>query len=582
MPGGGGAFRVVLISSAAVFVVADPGTAQAVLPDVDVAPEVLDPINELQREIEERARRDEIENFRAPAVPEADDTPSGAPADQEAGPCLDVGAVEIAGATLLDQIELSGFSMDLVPGCIGESDIGLLMQRIDKAYADKGHITTRTYIPEQDLAASGVLQLTVIEGFIEDVQLLDESGEPITGVRRQLLLGSAFPQKTPTLFQLRDLEQAVDQLSRPQSAKAKLRLEPGSEAGGSQIVIERQSADRVRGIVEINNTGAVSTGQRQFRINLAADGVLSASDIWSVTYQGGENSNALSLSTSVPFGYNTFSAFVSYSDFFIPLTPLSELFGETVSYGGSWSRVVKRTAAVRQQLGINLQARQGSRFVNGVGLSPQDIATIDFRLSTVNDTQTARWLWDIGPVAGLPVFNDPNITPATGPDIPQTDFVALRGGIVRVGKGKGGPIRWTTALRVQATHRALFSSEQVALGARSVTRGFEQTDFSADNAAYLRIEGETKLPSAPGQRFGNIYNKYKDKVRAFGFLDTGVGHAFAGDDVQSVGAFGAGMRAQFGRLNMNFSVEKSILEDNEFTLGRGEILFRASLSAKIF
>lgn len=556
--------------------------AQVSAPDVDIAPEVLDPINELQREIEERARREGIENFRTPAIPNIEqDGPPLVPADENA-PCLNITAVEVGGVSLLSQSQISSFSADLLPGCLGQSHIGVLMQRIDKAYADKGHITTRAYIPEQDLAATGVLKLTVIEGFVEAVELVDEDGKHITGVRRKLLLGSAFPQKTPTLFQLRDLEQAIDQLSRPQSAQARLRLEPGDQPGGSKIVIQRQSRDRFRGIVEINNTGAVSTGQRQIRINFAADGVLSASDVWSLTYQGGQNSNALSLSTSVPLGYNTFSAFVSYSDFFIPLTPLSELFGETVSYGASWNRVVKRTETVQRQFGVNLQARQGGRFVNGVALAPQDIATVDFRLSTINDTETARWLWDIGPVIGLPVFNDPQITELTGPDVPQTDFTALRGGIVRVGKGRQGPIRWITALRFQAASRALFSSEQVALGARSVTRGFEQTDFSADNAAYLRIDGETKLPALPESNFGRAYNKYRQNVRAFGFVDTGVGHAFSGDDVQSVGAVGAGLRASLWRVNLDFSVEKSFLEQNNFTLDQGNVLVRASLSAKIF
>jgi len=561
---------------------ASTAVAQVEVPDTDIAPDVLDPINELQREIEERARREEIETFRAPVLPEGAPSDDAGPKLDDAGPCLDVTAIEIDGVTRLSQSEVDAFSADLVPGCIGQTHIGVLMQRIDKAYADKGYITTRTYIPEQDLATSGVLKLTVIEGFIEGVQLLNEDGEPITGVRRKLLLGSAFPKNAPTLFQLRDLEQAVDQLSRPQSAQARLRLEPGEAVGGSNVVIQRQTRDRFRGIVELNNTGAISTGQRQIRINLAADGVVSASDIWSLTYQGGENSNALSLSTSVPFGYNTFSAFVSYSDFFIPLTPLSELFGETVSYGASWTRVVKRTASVRRQFAINLQGRQGGRFVNGVALAPQDIATADFRLSTVRDTEKARWLWDIGPVAGLPVFNDPQITESTGPDIPQNDFVALRGGLVRVGKGRGGAVRWTTDLRFQATHRALFSAEQVALGARSVTRGFAQTDFSADNAIYARVDGEVKLPAAPGRGFGAAYNKYAQNIRAFGFLDTGVGHAFAGDDVQSVGAIGAGLRASLWRFNFVISAEKTFLENNNFTLDEGQTLIRASLSAKIF
>ncbi|MEL7453775.1 MAG: ShlB/FhaC/HecB family hemolysin secretion/activation protein, partial [Pseudomonadota bacterium] len=438
--------------------------SQIVDQNTNVAPEVLDPILELERELEERQRQEEREQFRPPALQGEDINPDALP-EVSIGPCLHVLDVEVDGVTLLDQSIIDQQIDGIVPGCLDQSRISILMQRLNKVYADRGYITTRVYIPEQDVAATSTLRLVALEGVIEEIELVDvKRDEPISGVRRRLLLGTAYPHKTPRLFQLRDLEQAIDQLSRPSSVNAVLRLEPGEQPGGSRIVIQRRVQDRLRLFAEVNNTGAVSTGQRQARISFAGDSILRANDTWFVTYQGGNNSNALSVSSSLPYGYNTFTAFASYSDFFIPLTDFSELFGRTVSYGTGWSRLLRRSATKRRILSLNLQGRQSARFVNAVELVPQDLATVDIRLSNIVDTDKARWSWDLGPVAGLPVFNDPEITEETGPDIPQNNFVALRGGFTRIGKGRDGLFRWTSSVRFQAASRALFGSEQIAFG----------------------------------------------------------------------------------------------------------------------
>src|SRR6202011_4600055 len=46
---------------------------------------------------------------------------------------------------------------------LGVSDINILMETLTRAYVNKGYITTRVYLPEQDIKG-GILKLQVLEG----------------------------------------------------------------------------------------------------------------------------------------------------------------------------------------------------------------------------------------------------------------------------------------------------------------------------------------------------------------------------------------------------------------------------------
>jgi hemolysin activation/secretion protein len=540
-----------------------------------VAPDVSDPALELEREQERQRRDEERDRFERREETPAPETTKTAPLSTL---CIEIEDISVSGVSLLAPHAISTLVAGLAPGCITQAQIEGAMASIDKAYADKGFVTTRTYIPEQDVKASRQLKLIVVEGTLESIELVDKAG-PITGVRRKLLLGTAFPNNLPRTFQLRDLEQAVDQLDKPASVDAKLRLEPGENPGGSKVVIERASKDRFRGYAAFNNYGSPGTGERQVRLSTSIEGLLSASDIAGITYIGGRDSNALSTAFSVPFGYNTFSVSASYSDYLIPLTDISELFGDSQTYSLGWTRVVARDSASKTSLSASLDYRLSDRFINGLRLTPQNAATLNVSLSQVREGKAAKWAFDISPSYGLDAFNATE-DPSTEKAAAHAQTFILRGGVSRAGKG-GSMGKWVTDLRVQLAPEGLYSSEQVALGARSISRGFEQPVFSADIGTYVRQDGEFKVPGTAGAS-GGLAKWAGENIRLFAFADAGAGYAYAGDATGWASGIGGGLRVKAGKAGFTLAVEKSLSEKGSFEPFRGEPIVRLEVSGKLF
>ncbi|MFL6717125.1 MAG: POTRA domain-containing protein, partial [Burkholderiaceae bacterium] len=176
----------------------------------------------LQRQNQQRLQRD-IDAARPPEpAPGGADTAAIAPAPASAGTadagCRDIRRIVISGATQLSP----SAQQQLVEGhagrCIGVADIEKILAAITRHYLEKGLVTTRAYLPSQDLS-SGVLGIRVVEGVVDNI-LLDE------GARRSVNPANVFPSPG-ALFNLRDFEQGIDQLNRLESNRAQLDILPG-------------------------------------------------------------------------------------------------------------------------------------------------------------------------------------------------------------------------------------------------------------------------------------------------------------------------------------------------------------------
>ncbi|EPG5491466.1 two-partner secretion system transporter TpsB1, partial [Pseudomonas aeruginosa] len=138
--------------------------------------------------------------------------------------------------------------------CLGVGQLNALLKAVTDHYLDRGYVTTRAYLPQQDLA-SGTLRIIVVEGRLEG---LDSSA--LASPRE---LAMSFPGRTGELLDLRELEQLVDQLSRLPSRQAQLELVPGSEVGGSRVRLKGERDKPWRVSATRNNDGDVSTGEQQ-------------------------------------------------------------------------------------------------------------------------------------------------------------------------------------------------------------------------------------------------------------------------------------------------------------------------------
>ena len=105
-----------------------------------------------------------------------------------------------------------------LPHCFGTQGLNSLMRQMQNNIIEKGYITTRVVITEQDLN-DGKLVLTVIPGRLRHVLLEDQSAvKKLT----PLTAWTALVPQQGDILNLRDIEQSLENLKRLPTADSKL------------------------------------------------------------------------------------------------------------------------------------------------------------------------------------------------------------------------------------------------------------------------------------------------------------------------------------------------------------------------
>jgi len=145
--------------------------------------------------------------------------------------CFDVKEINLQGATHISTSTQNKLLKPFVSQCLGASGIDTLLKTITGHYLNQGYVTSRAYLPEQDLT-SGILQIIVIEGRLQGFEPSELTS------KRELWM--TFPGKTGEILNLRELEQQIEQLGRLPSRLAQLQLVPGKTMGSSQVKLSGQ------------------------------------------------------------------------------------------------------------------------------------------------------------------------------------------------------------------------------------------------------------------------------------------------------------------------------------------------------
>jgi hemolysin activation/secretion protein len=486
------------------------GTGQPLL-----AQQVNDPILE-----EERRRQLEQRTNELGTMERRGGAPDPGPAQARGGPCFQINRLTVEGVTLLTPEELAAITRKYVPRCMQGADIQAVMRELDAAYADQGYITSKTYIPPQNLQA-GELILTMLEGTVEDILLIDREKQ-IESKRGERQLKTAFPNAEGKLFQLRDFEQGLDQMNRLASVEAILKLQPGEEPGGSYVIVQRLQEDRMRGYARLDNQGSESTGRNKLSFDLEVDDLFGVNDTWTFGYSGSENTNALSFYGSLPYGYWTFETELAYSEYLTPLNALSELFGTSHTAGLEARYVAYRDQTSTTELNFGLRVRKSDRYINHVRLTPQNLSTVSLGVKHLRLGEKARNSYDATLTFGTKLLGADEDASGIGSNIPRAQFYKINAGWQRQGAlGQAGTL--VTDLRAQWSPHTLYGTEQLSLGSFSTVRGYEASVATGDMGVYMRND----LYLSP-----NIWNflpedaagKVAAKTQTHLFLDMGITH----------------------------------------------------------
>lgn len=531
-----------------------------------------DPGLEAQRAQDLQQRRDALETFRpAAALPTETEAPQVA-----GGPCFRIGDIVVEGAHAVPAESISAIVSPSIGRCLEGADIQNLMRGIDALYAERGFITSRTYLPAQNIAA-GQLRLQVVEGSVAKITQVDAAGKPIAGYRARAELVTAFPGAEGRIFQLRDFEQGLDQMNRLKSVKATMRLVPGAEPGQSDVLVARQETDPLRATVSFDNTGARSTGRNRMVVEVQADNPLGLNDTWSLNYTGTQNTNALGFSGSVPWGSWTFGVSRSYSEYDLPLTLTSELYGRSEKDALTATRMLHRDQVSTTSLELEFATDHTDRFVNGAQLTPQDVTTLRAGLRHIRQIGESRWSFDGGLTLGLDGAGATEDPGDIRRDEAHAQFALLEGGIFRVAPlSSWGSLQ--NDLRLQYAPVSLYPSQQMYLGSQTTVRGYDGSVAAGDAGVTLRndllvdpgifVPKETRAPSWIGG------------AQASGFFDMGSVYDQSLDRWSAAAGIGIGLGYSTKRAAAKLSVALPLVGDNR--LRAGSPLLQFNLTVKAF
>ncbi|EGD05361.1 hemolysin activation/secretion protein, partial [Burkholderia sp. TJI49] len=260
-----------------------------------------------------RHQAQQIDQLRQQLAPSPDALSARAPhaADPLAlpveSPCFAIHTIEWRGADAFPWLVREA---PPEPVCIGPQGLRVLRDRVTRRLIARGYITSTAGIPEQDLS-SGRLIVDILPGRIGAIR--DEHGRigwPAT----------AFPQHADGLLNVRDLDQALENVRRlPGQAATAFDLVPGATLGDTDIVVRHpEAARRVRFIATADNAGLDATGRNQLGAIVAIDSPLRLYDQFVVTYNTDAalrdkalGSQAKSAAWNVPAGYASVSFGIS-------------------------------------------------------------------------------------------------------------------------------------------------------------------------------------------------------------------------------------------------------------------------------
>ena len=434
---------------------------------------------------EQRRRLEELKDLPGK---EARPAQPAAPVDTR---CFPIKDIELSGADSLSDGEKARLLKPFIDQCLGVTQLNELLKVITDHYIEKGLVTSRAYLPQQDMSA-GHLKVLVVEGKLEGLKGAD--GSKLSDRE----LGMAFPGKAGELVNLREIEQMVDQLNRLPSNQAQMELSPGKAVGGSEVLVKNTPQTPWRAGLSRSNDGQRSTGEQQWGTTFDWDSPLGLAD--QLNLRGGHDamtdhqhtSNNAMLNYSLPWGWWNFTYTYSQSEYRSQAQSNGFNFkqtGDSENHQLRVERVIHRDAVSKTSVSTGLSYLRTNNFIEDskLKLSSNRISEAQFGINHGRRVGSAFVNLDLGMQEGIGILDaQGNGHPGPGePDARYRKYSATAS-YLQPFKVWGESFSFSSLMTGQRSEDVLFSPQRTSLGGQSSIRGYKDQSLSGDSGGYWR------------------------------------------------------------------------------------------------
>jgi hemolysin activation/secretion protein len=410
-------------------------------------------------------------------------------------PCQPIRAVALAGP------ESSSFAWvldDLLTGpgaavgrCLGVEGLNVAADRAQHALLERGYVTSRVALPVQDLSG-GTLTLTVLPGRIRAIRLA-EPREP----RANLV--HAVPARPGDILNLRDIEQALENLRRVPTVQADIQIEPADAPDQSDLVIRWQQAFPVRLALSLDDAGTQATGKYQGSLTLSYDHWWTLNDLFYLTVNGDlggggagpRGSRGHAVHYSLPWGNWQLALNHSANRYHQRVAGLSQDYvysGRSENADVRLSRLIHRDAQGKTMASVKAWMRRSSNAIDDTEVQTQRRATGGWELGLAHKAFVGRATLDAtlahkrgtGAFHATPAPEEPFGEGTSRMQVTTAD-VSLNAPLAAAGQ----KLRYAASWRAQWNGTALTPPDRFAIGGRYTVRGFDGESSLAAERGWL-------------------------------------------------------------------------------------------------
>lgn len=377
---------------------------------------------------------------------------------------------------------------------IGLQGINQLITKINEAFVDKGYITTKLYIQEQDLT-TGILTFDLVPGTISTINFDHET----YGTWR-----NAFPMAPGDILNIQDIEQGLEQMRRLSSQDVDIDIQPAEQMGQSNLILKIKRTRPWKLVFSLDDSGTESTGKNQISGSYQIENAFGLNDILYFSHnkdgasQGElKGTRANSMYYSVPIsGKQTLSLNLSRNKYHQTVSTVGGpvvYSGKTDNIGFTLTHLLMRNQTKKTNLEIGINTKKRRSFIDDTEILVQRQDTTALKLGLVHRQYIGNITIDaaIRYQKGIPWFGA-----RPGPTDHLPDSATTRYNMwlfdfnintpVSLGKLKG---RYNINIRGQKANNLIYGSEFFSIGGRYTVRGFDgEQSLAAENGFTIRNE----------------------------------------------------------------------------------------------
>ncbi|MBH8560894.1 ShlB/FhaC/HecB family hemolysin secretion/activation protein [Nostoc sp. CENA67] len=446
-----------------------------------------------QREVTPAPLSPEEKPLQPTPTPETSPTPTSE--------SIRVEKIQVTGSSIFSSKILNNITKSVEGRSVTLAELTQIADAITQLYLNKGYITSRAILVDQKIN-NGVVEIRVIEGSLEKIEIQGTKRLNPNYVRSRILLGASKPLLTANLEdQLKLLR------SDPLFTNVEASLRPGTGLGQSILVVRVTEANPFNGTLSIDNYSPPSVGSERLGVSASYGNLTGIGDEIAASYyrtaQGGSNIYDFSYRVPLNAMNGTLQLRTSINNVEVIQEPFKtlDISGESQLYEINYRQPLLRSPREEFALSLGFAVQNGQTFTfagpTPFGFGPDAegnsrTRVIKFGQDYVSRDVQGAWALRSLFSFGIDVFD----ATINSDPVPDGRFFSWLAQVQRVQRLSEGNLLIAQA-EIQLTPNALLPSQQFVVGGGQSVRGYRQNVRAADNGVRFSLEDRITVQRNP-------------------------------------------------------------------------------------